>query len=448
MMETNNKKKPIPNPARLLATGFLIAIALGTLLLSLPVATADGRGLGLLDAFFMATSATCVTGLVVVDVGTTLSGFGQTVILLLFQMGGLGIMTVTTLFAFAVGRRVSLSDTLTMGEALGNPRLSGVLLLARNVVLLTLVVEAVGAVALTLAFRADYPLGQALYYGVFHSVSAFCNAGFDLFGVSLTRYTTDVFVNLVFVALIVVGGLGFYVNSELLSFRRSGGTRLTLHTRIVLKATAALIGIGTLLVFVFEYANPATMGGLSLGEKVMASLFQVVASRTAGFNTVPTAGLLPSSLLVVMVLMFIGASPGSTGGGTKTTTFVTVLAAIRAALRRRDDVDIGGRRLPPEVVVKAWVITAAFIGLIIVTLMVLLTSERAPFIEILFETVSALGTVGLSMGLTPDLSPVGRILLPCLMFAGRVGPLTLAVALARRKATVDWHLPEERIYVG
>jgi trk system potassium uptake protein TrkH len=449
MMEP--KKKPIPNPARLLATGFLVAIAFGTLLLSLPVATADGRGLPLIDAFFMATSATCVTGLVVVDVGTTLSHFGQLVILTLFQIGGIGIMTVTTLFAFALGRHISLSDTLTVGEALGNPRLSGILLLARNVALLTLAVEVIGALLLTGIWSAEYPFGQALYYGVFHSVSAFCNAGFDLFGQSLAGYTTNVPVNLVFLSLIIIGGLGFQVTSELMAAKRnrSGGGRLSLHTRVVLKTTGLLIAVGTILVFVFEYANPATLGPLPLGNKLLAALFQAVTPRTAGFNTISTAGLLPPTLLVVIGLMFIGASPGSTGGGIKTTTFACVFFSIRSALRRREDVESGGRRLPQEVAVKAWIIAAMALGLIFIAAVVLLATEDAPAISILFETFSAFGTVGLSMGLTPDLSLFGRILLPCLMYVGRVGLLTLVVALARKRmGTGDWHLPEERIYVG
>jgi trk system potassium uptake protein TrkH len=453
------RPRRMPNPARLLVTGFLTAIGLGTVLLSLPAATVDGRGLPLVDALFEATSATCVTGLVVVDTGSTFTLFGELVILILIQVGGLGIMTVTTLFAYAVGRRISLSETLTVGEALGQPHLSGVLALARNVALLTFTAELAGAAVLTAVWSQEYPLGEALYLGVFHSVSAFCNAGFDLFGQSLAGHTTDVVVNLTFLTLIITGGLGFYVLSEVLSRRRFGpgvgnspggrNGRLSLHTRVVLVTSLALIAGGTLVILLFEHSNPATLGPLSPGGKVLAALFQAVTPRTAGFNTVSIAHLAPSTLLILMVFMFIGASPGSTGGGIKTTTFVALVSTIRSALRRRDDVEIGGRRLPPEVTVKSWVIASLGLGVILTATTLLLATEDAPFLTVLFETVSAFGTVGLSTGLTPELSTAGRLLVSVLMFVGRVGPFTVAVALARKRPTGRaWHLPEERIIVG
>lgn len=493
-LSANKLKRRIPNPARLLATGFLMAIAIGTFLLSLPPATADGQGLPLVDAFFMATSATAVTGLMVVDPGTVLSPFGQVVILTLIQVGALGIMTVTTLFAYAVGRRLSLRETLTMGEALGQPHLAGVLSLTRNVAILTLVIEGVGALILTALFSRDMPLGQAAYFGIFHAISAFANAGFDLFGRSLIGYTADLAVNLTFIALIVTGGLGFYVITELLAHgrrppnipargmtmplnevirpaaengangRNGGAARgpidrvarpLSLHTRVVLKITGALILAGTLLILLMEWSNPATLGPLAPAEKLLAALFQAVTPRTAGFNTVPIGGLYPATLVLLMVLMFIGASPGSTGGGIKTTTFLVVAASIRSSLRGRDDVEIANRRLPAEVAIKSWVIAALSLVLVVSGALILLVTETgllatagAP-LGLVFETVSAFGTVGLSTGVTPELSTLGRIVIPILMYAGRIGPLTLAVALTRRKAgTGAWHLPEERVIVG
>lgn len=461
-----------------------MAIAIGTVLLSLPAATVDGQGLALVDAFFMATSATAVTGLVVVDTGSALSLFGQLVVLTLIQIGALGIMTVTTLFAYAVGRRISLRETLTTGEALGQPNLAGVLTLTRNVAILTLMIEGAGAIILTALFSRDMPLGQAAYFGVFHSISAFANAGFDLFGLSLTGFTTDLAVNLTFMLLIIIGGLGFYVTTELLTHgrrtariparsmtmplnevvrpsaegaadRNGRNGRLSLHTRLVLRVTGALILAGTLLILALEWSNPATLGPLSVGEKLLAALFQAVTPRTAGFNTLVTGALNPATLVLLMVFMFIGASPGSTGGGIKTTTFMVVAASIRSALRGRDDVEIGNRRLPPEVTVKSWVIAALSLALIIGGALALLITEShlvsggSSPLGVIFESVSAFGTVGLSTGVTPELSIAGRIILPILMYAGRIGPLTLAVALTRRKAgTGAWHLPEERVIVG
>jgi len=421
-------------------------IAFGTFLLTLPSATTDGRGLPVVDALFTATSATCVTGLTVINVSAGLTTFGQVVVLLLIQVGGLGVMTVTTLFVYAIGRRISLRSDMTISESLGQPRLASTGHLIRDVALLTLVVESVGALILTAAFSADFPLGRALYYGVFHSVSAFCNAGFSLFGPNLLDYVTNVPVNLTTISLIVVGGLGFVVLSEILALRR--GRRLSLHSRVVLKATAVLIVVGTLSVLAFEFANPATLGALSPGGKVLAALFQSVTPRTAGFNTVVVGNLLQPTLLILTILMFIGASPGSTGGGIKTTTFVTLLASVRSALRRREDVEMGERRLPHETTTKAWVITVLSAGLVLTAILILLATEGAPLMDVTFEAVSAFGTVGLSTGLTPTLTVAGRVLLSLVMYAGRVGPLTLAVALTRQDRPAGWRLPEERVIVG
>ncbi len=434
------------NPARLLVITFAGAIALGTALLGFPSATVDGRGLPLIDAFFTATSATCVTGLTVIDIGAELTRFGQLVVLLLIQIGGLGVMTVTTIFAYALRRRVSLRDTMTVGEALGQPRLSAIGRLTRNVFLVTAAVEGVGAAVLAAAFAGDYGLGRSVYLGIFHSISAFCNAGFDLFGRSLIGYVGHVTVNLTVMGLIVVGGLGFVVLEELLGL---GRRRLSLHSRVVLTTTAILIVAGTLLILALEAGNPLTLGPLSFGDKVLAAAFQAVTPRTAGFNTVPIGTLFGPTLLLIIILMFVGASPGSTGGGIKTTTAVVLLQSIRSTLRGRPDVEVGRKRLSAEVASKAWVTASLALVLVVVALFLLLATERLPLMDLLFETVSAFGTVGLSTGITPRLSVLGRIIIPLLMFAGRVGPLTLAVALARRRSdATDWRLPEERIIVG
>ena len=430
-----------------MAISFAVAAVAGSLLLTLPAATVDERGLSLVDAFFTAVSAVCVTGLTVIDIGRALTPFGQIIILVLIQIGGLGVMTVTTLFVAAVGRKPSLRDTLTINEALGQWKLSTTMRLVRNVALATIVIEGLGALALAAIFSRDYSLGRSLYLGLFHSISAFCNAGFDLLGRSFVDYVGGLPLNLVIMLLIVIGGLGFTVLSELMALRR--GRRLSLHARIVLRTTAALIVVGTLLILALEHSNPATMGTLSPGAKVLAATFQSVTPRTAGFNTLPIGALTQSTLLTIMALMFIGASPGSTGGGIKTTTFVVILAAIRSALYGRHNVEIGARRLPEEVAAKAWVITTLAASLVLLVTAVLLATEGLGLMDVLFEAVSAFGTVGLSTGITPKLTTTGRIIIPLLMYAGRVGPLTLAVALTRRRSAAGtWQLPEERIVVG
>jgi len=441
-------------PARLLAVGFALVIAAGTLLLLLPFSTEDGRGLRLLDAFFTATSALCVTGLTVIDVGATLSTFGELVVLALIQVGGLGVMTVTTLFALALGRRISLRGTVAVGEALGYERLAAGRLVAREVMLMTVLVEAAGTFLLTLCFSGDMPLGRAAYFGVFHAVSAFCNAGFDLFGTSLVGYVTNVPANFIFMTLIIIGGLGFTVVAELLGHlpwrtaRNGTRRRLSLHTTTVLKTSALLTLVAILVILAFEWNNPVTLGSLPPGGRVLAAVFQAITPRTAGFNTVPTGALLEPTLLFLMFLMFVGASPGSTGGGVKTTTLATMFAAILSGLRRREDVELGERRLPNEVALKAWIIATLGLGLVMLATLVLLMTEKTSLMAAAFEAVSAFGTVGLSTGITPELSPAGRLFLPLVMYAGRLGPLTLAVALARQRPVQAWRLPEERVIVG
>ncbi len=476
-------RKSVLTPARLLAGGFAAAIAVGTALLTLPLATVDGCGLGVIEAFFTATSAVCVTGLTVIDISAVLTHFGQVVVLLLIQIGGLGVMTVTTIVAYVVGRRLALGTTLTVGETLGQPRLAAVGRLVRDVFILTGCIEGAGALGLAWALSRDYTVPQALYLGLFHSVSAFCNAGFDLFGTSLTKYVTDVPIILMIAGLIILGGLGFAVITEILHiaraalpFRRSGKAgaasqagaadqlaptgpaaigrvarpRLSLHSRVVLLTTAVLLVSGTVLILALEYGNQATIGPLPFGGKLLASFFHSVTPRTAGFNSVPTGSLLPTSLLVTMLLMFIGASPGSTGGGIKTTTLTVILATVRSALRGRQDVEVGAKRLPEDTVLKAWVLAALSAGLVIAATAVLLATERAGLMDVLFEVISAFGTVGLSTGLTPHLSVTGRLLIPLVMFAGRVGPLTLAAALTtlRPSGGRTWRVPEERVTIG
>ncbi len=432
-------------PAQSIVAGFAAVILVGAVALSLPVASADGTPTPFLTALFTATSATCVTGLVVVDTADHYSTFGEVVILTLIQLGGLGYMTVATLLAMAVGRRIGLRERLVLQEAYNLYTIGGVVRLTRMVVQTTLAIEAAGAVLLALRWVPHFGWGRGLYYSVFHSVSAFNNAGFDLMGGfrSLTAFATDVPVNLTLSALIISGGLGFTVLADLPRPRR-----YTLHARVVLTTTAVLIVAGTVLILALESANPATLGPLPWGGRVLAAFFQSVTPRTAGFNTVDIGRLREPTLILLTVLMFIGASPGGTGGGIKTTTFVAPLAVILSMLRGRPDPELFRRRLPPVVVYKA--VTIALLGIAFVLTMgtLLALAEGVPFVPALFEVTSAFGTVGLSTGLTPHLSPLGRILVMVTVFTGRVGLLTVAFALTRRQRPADFRYPEERVYIG
>jgi len=436
------------SPPRILVTGFALIIALGGALLATPQATADGQGLRFIDALFTATSAACVTGLVVVDTGTTFSPYGQAIILALIQIGGLGFMTMSTLFAIMLKRRISLRERLILQEAMNQPSMEGIVRLIRRVVMYSLVIESAGAVLFASRFMYDMPADRALYFGLFHAVSLFNNAGFDLFGDyrSLTGYVDDPVVNMTAMLLIILGGLGFIVIADLLGYRKS--RRLSLHSKVVLAATAALILIGALAMLIFEFTNAKTIGELGWGGKLFASFFQSVTTRTAGANTVDISSLRQASLFFMIIFMFIGASPGSTGGGIKTTTFVTLVGAVIAMIRGRDDIVLFRYRLARERIFKALTITMISLALVMTVTMVLCTIEDREFLRILFEAVSAFGTVGLSIGLTPELTDAGKLIIALTMFAGRLGPLTLAYALGPRKDRELYRHPEGKIIIG
>lgn len=435
-------------PPQVLVIGFASVILSGAFLLSLPMASATGRATPFIDALFTATSAVCVTGLVVVDTATHWSRFGHVVILVLIQIGGLGFMTLSTLAAILLGRRIMLHQRLVIQEALNQVSLKGIVRLTRAVVIFTAVIEGAGAVLLTWHWWGQYPPGEAVFQGIFHAISAFCNAGFDLKGDfrSLTAYRTDVLVNLVITSLIILGGLGFAVLVEFINWPHE--KHLSLHSRIVVKVTLLLIIVGTLFIFLAESNNPATLAGKGLQEKILASYFQAVTPRTAGFNTLPIAALRPATLFVIVLLMFIGASPGGTGGGIKTTTFVTLFLAVVATVRGKSQTEVGNRSLPGGLVLKSLAIAFLSLSLVVVITIALLLSEGKELLPTLFEVTSAFGTVGLSMGLTTELSVVGRLLITALMFAGRVGPLTIAVAVAQRQQPNHVRFPEETIMVG
>ncbi len=435
-------------PAQILIFTFASLILVGSILLSLPVASNVGR-LPYLDALFTATSAVCVTGLVVADTLTQFSFFGQVVIIILIQFGGLGLMTMATMMAIFLGKRISFRNRLIMQEALNQFSLEGMVRLTLYVGLVTLFFEGIGAVLLTLRFLPDYGMPTAIWYGIFHAISAFCNAGFDLIGNyrSLTPYVSDIPVNLIVTTLIIAGGLGFSVLADIYQHRgQLKFSRLSFHSRIVLAATAALLVIGFVFVLALEWNN--TLADLPTQGKLLGAWFHSVTPRTAGFNTLPTDALRPATLLLTIILMFIGASPGSTGGGIKTSTFSALFLMVVASIRGREDARLFGRQVPRDIIMRAMAIAAIALGLVLTTTMVLTISEDQPFLPLLFEATSAFGTVGLSMGITSSLSAVGRVVLIITMFAGRVGPMTLALAVAHSNTRAHLRYPEEKIIVG
>ncbi|MDD4769467.1 MAG: TrkH family potassium uptake protein [Eubacteriales bacterium] len=436
------------NPARVLVLGFLAIIIIGALLLMLPQAVV-GERLGALEAFFTSTSAVCVTGLVVVDTGTTFSVFGQLVIMFLIQIGGLGFMTMATLIFMLLGRKISFRNRLLISESLNQFTVQGVVALVRIILVYTLAVEGSAALILALRFSRDMGWIRGIYYGVFHAVSAFCNAGFDLMGnfSSLAAYRGDPVVNLVIMALIISGGLGFTVIRDFVTNWRKAG-RFELHSKLVLIITALLLVSAFLAIFVLEFSNPQTLADIPWGEKVLATAFTATTPRTAGFNTLPIDGLRQSTLFLIIILMFIGASPASTGGGIKTATFGVILVAVHSIIRGESDAVLFKRRLPQYVIHKALAIIIISIGLIAFVTLILCITEPFDFMPVLFEVVSAFGTVGLSVGITPGLSAWGKLLIIFMMFVGRVGPVTLTLAFGQRLKQVNIRYPEGRVMVG
>ena len=437
------------NPPRILVLGFAIVILIGAILLTLPIAAENGKGLSFLNALFTSTSATCVTGLVVVDTGDTFSMFGEVVILSLIQIGGLGFMTFATFFFVLLGKKISLKQRLVLKEAFNDFSIGGLVKFAKRIIIFTAFFEIVGGLILSIRFSFDMPAGKAIYYGFFHSISNFNNAGFDLMGEfrSLTGYVDDPTVVLTVSTLIVLGGLGFMVVNELYEYRNTH--RLSIHSKIVLVTTAILLVAGTVLIFIFEYGNQKTLAPLSGTGKVLGSLYQSVTPRTAGSNTLPIGDLTHSTLFLTVFLMFIGAGSGSTAGGIKVTTVSVLAASIWSQVKGKEEVVIFRRKIVFETILKA--MTVATFGIIIVVVITMLLSITEPghdFIMYLFEAASAFGTVGLSMGLTPELSPVGRIIVIFTMFAGRLGPLTLAFAMTKRRNKDSVSYPKGNIMIG
>ena len=414
---------------------FLLVIAVGTLLLTLPISSRTGR-LGVIDAMFTATSATCVTGLVVRDTWSQFSLFGQIIILMLIQVGGLGLVTLTSFFALAARRRMGFRDLRLLGESVSADGLSKATEVLKIVIKLAAAFEAVGIVLLLFAFVPQFG-AEGVWVSVFTAISAFCNAGFDLFGrfgaySSLVPYVNNYYVQAVVMFMIMAGGLGFMVWVELAEYRKK--RRLSLHAKVVLQFSVIFWVGGAVLLALLEWSNPRTMGGLSVPGKVMAALFQSVSTRTAGMNTIDLAACSPISKLLMSVLQFIGAAPGSTGGGVKVTTFAVLILTIRSVAQGRDDCVIGGHHIESKTVYRALTIivigaVAAFGSAVVVYYN---TAETVSVIDCIFESCSAFGTVGLSVGVTGQLNTGAKLLYMACMFMGRVGPVSLAISLTAK----------------
>lgn len=430
-------------PTQVMMIGFALLIFLGSLILTLPAASSNHQSVGFINAFFTATSAVCVTGLAVVNTAASWSILGKIVILILIQVGGLGFMSLTAILFIIIGRRIGLRERLLIQESLNQSNISGLVRLTKKIVQGTLIVEGIGAVFLAFSFVPIYGLGKGIALSIFHSISAFCNAGFDLVGESsLAPFVLHPLVNLVITMLIIISGLGFGVWFDVIETIKTRKQRknsnhsffyhLSLHSRLALVITGLLLFIGFVFILVLESGNPATIKAFSWPERMMASFFQSVTLRTAGFFTVDFANMTQGSQFISILLMFIGGSPGGTAGGIKTVTVGILMLQVFATVRGREDVEVFNRHIPADVIKRALsVIMIALLVVMSVTL-ILTVTENADFMTIAFEVVSAFATVGLSMGLTADLTEIGKIIICITMFIGRLGPVTIALGLAMK----------------
>ncbi len=436
------------NRSMAVAMTFAVLILTGTLLLMLPIANTSGEWMPFVDALFTATSATCVTGLAVVDTGRYFTRFGSTVLIMLIQIGGLGIMTMTTLFSVGLGKRISIRHRLLIQESLNQEGPSGVIKMTLAIIKYTLVIEFIFGSIMAAYFYDSMGL-DALYWGYWHAVSAFCNAGFDLFGdfQSLVDYRANVLLNVCFMLLIILGGIGFTVIGEVLKERR--WQRFSLHTKLVLLINTVLIFGGTLVIWLLERENPGTLAGMNIGEQLLAAMFQSVSARTAGFNTVDIALLSNATLVFMMFLMFVGASPTSTGGGIKTTTFGILLASTLSLLRDKKETVLFKRRIDNALIFKSYSIFILSVLWLVLAFFLLLALDTGghQFVKVLFELFSAFGTVGLGIGITTEWNDWCKLILIATMYIGRIGILTFGMSFFT-KETDRVRYPTENVIVG
>lgn len=459
-MEFVQKDKPLFNTTQAIVLGFMAVIIVGTILLMFPFASQSGEWTDFMDAFFTSTSAVCVVGLTVVPTFSYWSVAGKIIIFVLIQLGGLGIICMTMGFFILIGKRITLRDRKLIQESFNLDTSAGLVRMILSIFKVTFIMEAIGAIAYSIRFVPEYGLMEGIALSVFQSVSAFCNCGFDIIGEnSLVKYSGDVLVNLTTMVLAVTGGLGFIVlwdiKNVINDIRYNGLAknkiyeRLPLHTKVVLAATLIFLVSGAIIIFAFECNNPATLGEMPLGEKVLASMFESVTLRSAGFYTFEHMGIRDVTYMLICIFMLIGGSPMGTAGGIKTSTVAILFIEVMSVVRGKKDAEVFGKRISIENVRTA--ITVAFISVAVgfFGIIILSLTENASFREIVFESFSTIGTAGLSLGLTPKLTTVGRIVIMTMMFIGRIGPITMAMAFnARRSKAIDRDLPEKRIIIG
>jgi len=444
---------------RIIILGFLVGILLGGFLLWLPAASKAGQEISFVDALFVATTSLCVTGLTPVVMAEQWNYFGQAVILFLMQFGGLGVITFTTTVLLMLGKRITLKERMLIQDSYNLDSIAGVVKLTKRIIKGTLLVEACGAILYAIVFIPQYDVGDGIWKSVFHAVSAFCNAGLDLVGNnSFVGYQTNVIINVATMLLIILGGLGFPVWWNILDvvkrakqkeiLKRDIFAKLNVHSKLVLVMTAALVFGGGLLIFLFEYQNPATIGNLSFGNKVMAALFESVTLRTAGFQTIPQEGLTEASTLLALILMFIGGSPSGTAGGVKTVTMLILILSMLAAVKGTDEVRAFHRKISDNYVRRAVAVIVVFFVSLIAVSMALSITEDGSFIDILFESTSAMATVGLTRGFTGSLTLAGKWIIIIAMYLGRLGPITMALAFNAKKYEGKKTYAEGKVIIG
>lgn len=449
-MQIKGKKIKIEfNAVQILSIGFFILILIGGIILSLPISSASGESTNLLDSIFTSTSAVCVTGLITLDTGTHFSVFGQVIIITLIEIGGLGFMSFATMIALILGKKITLKDRLIMQEALNAFSIQGMVKMVKYVIKFTLLIQLIGAIILSTQFIPEFGLKKGIGFSLFHSISAFCNAGFDLFGhfSSLVNHNTNSVILITISSLIIIGGLGFTVWIEIYNYRKT--RRLSLHSKLVLLITIFLLVLGTILFLVLEYNNSNTIAQMGIKDKLLNSYFSSATARTAGFNSVDTNGTTNGGKLLTVLLMFIGGSPGSTAGGIKTVTFGVIILAVVAVIKGREEPEIFKRSLSKELVYRSFAILVIALTLVLTVSMVLsITLPNEKFIDLLYEVTSAFGTVGITTGVTQRLTVVGKVIIMITMYLGRLGPLTFAFAITKRKKKQGIRYPKGKILIG
>ncbi|MGL4533635.1 MAG: TrkH family potassium uptake protein [Fusobacteriaceae bacterium] len=449
-METNKNIIKSLSSSRKMILGFIFATLIGSLILVLPFCLEKGQSLTLLQSLFTITSAICVTGLSVVDVSKVFSPVGQTVILIFIQLGGLGVMTFSSLIYVVAGKKMTYHERMILKDERNADESEEITKFLKKIILTILLIESIGAVILTLVFMRElqFSLGKAIFYGIFHSISAFCNAGFSLFSNGLEGFAKNVTVNLSIAYLIILGGIGFSVINSFVTAVRKDITRFNLTSKLSIFISIILTFGGTILFLFLEYKNVLTIGNMGIIDKIIASFFQSVTTRTAGFNTVPLAGMKEGTIFMFCILMFIGASPGSTGGGIKTTTLGVIAFYVLGIVKGKEHIDMFNRRIDWEILNRALAILVIAILYVSVVIMMILTVENFRFEQIVFEVISAFATVGLTLGITPELSWFSQLLIIITMFVGRLGPLTFALAIGETKKKEQFKYPKENILVG